>query len=154
MRFGDPNQKPNQLNKSVTGCLEGEAQLPGNADQESSKFQTKPMRQNFGMRPPQHDHKRNQTVIPEDIPGSAASGEVITSQANPNQDDEVITVNINVNRSTSDASSNRNTVSKLKCFSINARSIINKMQELKCYIYELDPDFVMITESWGGIHEP
>ena len=24
------------------------------------------------------------------------------------------------------------------------------MQELKCYIYELDPDFVMITESWAS----
>ena len=38
---------------------------------------------------------------------------------------------------------------KLKCFYANARSIINKRQELEMYIMEEQPDVVGITESWA-----
>ena len=41
------------------------------------------------------------------------------------------------------------TIDKVKCFQVNARSLINKMDEMKCYVYELKPDIVMITESWA-----
>ena len=27
---------------------------------------------------------------------------------------------------------------------------MNKIEELKCYIFENDPDIIMITESWGN----
>ena len=38
---------------------------------------------------------------------------------------------------------------KLKCFLINARSIINKKEELEAKVYEQNPDLVLIDESWA-----
>ena len=35
------------------------------------------------------------------------------------------------------------------CFLVNARSIINKMDELENYVHALKPDLTMITESWA-----
>ena len=35
------------------------------------------------------------------------------------------------------------------CSLVNARSIINKMDELESYVYALKPDLIMITESWA-----
>jgi ribonuclease P/MRP protein subunit RPP40 len=37
----------------------------------------------------------------------------------------------------------------LKCFYVNARSIINKREELEVYIIEEEPDVVGITETWA-----
>jgi hypothetical protein len=37
---------------------------------------------------------------------------------------------------------------KLKCFYCNARSIVNKQEELELYIHEEEPDIVGITETW------
>ena len=38
---------------------------------------------------------------------------------------------------------------KLKCFYTNARSIVNKRNELELYIMEEKPDIVAITETWA-----
>ena len=40
----------------------------------------------------------------------------------------------------------------LKCFYINARSIINKIDQFEAWVYELNPDIVGVTESWTGSH--
>jgi len=40
----------------------------------------------------------------------------------------------------------------LKCFYINARSIVNKIDQFEEWIYELNPDIIAITESWTGSH--
>ena len=40
-------------------------------------------------------------------------------------------------------------ISKLKCIYINARSIINKLDELQATVAALNPDIVGITESWA-----
>jgi len=37
----------------------------------------------------------------------------------------------------------------LKCFYINARSIINKREELEMYVLEENPDVIGITETWA-----
>ena len=45
---------------------------------------------------------------------------------------------------------NRNKVlSHLKCILINARSIINKKEEIEALAYEKDPDMLLITETWA-----
>ena len=41
-----------------------------------------------------------------------------------------------------------NTICKLDCFLANARSIVNKMSDLEQYVFEYNPD-VMILESWA-----
>ena len=38
---------------------------------------------------------------------------------------------------------------KLKCFYINARSIVSKTDELELYVLEEKPDILGITESWA-----
>jgi len=38
---------------------------------------------------------------------------------------------------------------KLKCFYTNARSIVNKRNELELYIMEERPDIIAITETWA-----
>ncbi len=38
---------------------------------------------------------------------------------------------------------------KLKCALLNARSMMNKRDELESFKYDVKPDIVMITESWG-----
>ena len=38
---------------------------------------------------------------------------------------------------------------KLTVFSVNARSLVNKMSEIECYAHEVDPDITCITESWA-----
>ena len=38
---------------------------------------------------------------------------------------------------------------KLTVFSVNARSLVNKMSEIECYAHEVDPDIICITESWA-----
>ena len=38
---------------------------------------------------------------------------------------------------------------KLKCFYVNARSIINKREELELYILNEKPDIIGITETWA-----
>ena len=35
-------------------------------------------------------------------------------------------------------------------FLVNARSIINRMDEFERYVYAPKPDLIMITESWSG----
>lgn len=40
----------------------------------------------------------------------------------------------------------------LKCFYINARSIVNKIDQFEVWIHELNPDIIGITESWAGSH--
>ena len=44
---------------------------------------------------------------------------------------------------------NRNKTSHLKCILINARSIINKKEEIEALAYEKDPDIILITETWA-----
>lgn len=39
---------------------------------------------------------------------------------------------------------------KLKCILINARSIINKKDELETVVFEKNPDVIMITETWAN----
>ena len=39
-------------------------------------------------------------------------------------------------------------VKKLKCFYVNARSIMNKRVELELYTLEEKPDIIGITETW------
>ena len=46
----------------------------------------------------------------------------------------------------------KETVNKLKCFLVNARSLVNKVEEMKCHVYEHDPDIIMITETWAKEH--
>ena len=38
---------------------------------------------------------------------------------------------------------------KLKCFYFNARSIINKRDELELYVFQENPDIIGITETWA-----
>ena len=38
---------------------------------------------------------------------------------------------------------------KLKCLLLNARSIINKKEELEAVAYEKNPDLILITETWA-----
>ena len=38
----------------------------------------------------------------------------------------------------------------LSCFYVNARSVVNKFDELECYVTELKPDVIFITESWAN----
>ena len=38
---------------------------------------------------------------------------------------------------------------KLICILLNARSIINKIEELEALVYEKHPDIIFITESWA-----
>ena len=38
----------------------------------------------------------------------------------------------------------------LSCFYVNARSVANKFDELECYVTELKPDVIFITESWAN----
>jgi ribonucleases P/MRP protein subunit RPP40 len=39
---------------------------------------------------------------------------------------------------------------KLKCLYFNARSIINKREDLELYVFEESPDIIGITESWAN----
>ena len=39
---------------------------------------------------------------------------------------------------------------RLNCFMVNARSVVNKIDDLESYVYEENPDVVMITESWAN----
>ena len=41
-------------------------------------------------------------------------------------------------------------IKSLSCLLINARSLINKMDELVAYVYENDPDLIFIDESWAS----
>ena len=41
------------------------------------------------------------------------------------------------------------TVYKLKVVSVNARSIMNKLDELQCIAVEENPDIICITETWA-----
>ena len=38
----------------------------------------------------------------------------------------------------------------LKCILINARSLLNKKEEIECYVYELRPDLIFVTETWAN----
>ena len=40
-------------------------------------------------------------------------------------------------------------IGKLRCVLLNARSLVNKIDDIRCYVFETDPDIVMVTESWG-----
>ena len=48
----------------------------------------------------------------------------------------------------------RTTISRdrLTCFYTNARSIVNKFQQLETYVHDLNPDIIGITESWTSSH--
>ena len=49
--------------------------------------------------------------------------------------------------------SNRNNDRNLEfsLFSLgHARSVVNKFDELECYVTELKPDVIFITESWAN----
>ncbi len=46
----------------------------------------------------------------------------------------------------------KNTVNRLKCSLVNARSLINKVEEMTRYVYEHTPDISMIKESWAKEH--
>lgn len=50
------------------------------------------------------------------------------------------------NRCASTLSSAEN--SELLCFLVNARSVVRKMDELRCYVFEKNLDIICITESW------
>ena len=39
---------------------------------------------------------------------------------------------------------------KISCFYCNARSVINKTDELELYVVEENPDLICITESWAN----
>ena len=39
---------------------------------------------------------------------------------------------------------------RLKCFMVNARSVVKKGDELQCCVVEENPDIIMITESWAN----
>ena len=41
-----------------------------------------------------------------------------------------------------------NRICRLDCFLLNARSIVNNMSELEEYVFEYNPDVIMISESW------
>ena len=45
-------------------------------------------------------------------------------------------------------SSGHNPVSGLKCVCLNARSIVNKMGELRLMVEDVEPDITGITETW------
>ena len=45
-------------------------------------------------------------------------------------------------------SSGNNPVSGLKCVCLNARSIVNKMGELRLMVEDVEPDIIGITETW------
>ena len=45
-------------------------------------------------------------------------------------------------------SSGHNAVSGLKCVCLNARSIVNKMGELRLMVEDVEPDIIGITETW------
>ena len=38
----------------------------------------------------------------------------------------------------------------LSCFYVNARCVVNKFDELECYVTELKPDVIFFTESWAN----
>ena len=39
---------------------------------------------------------------------------------------------------------------EIKCMCLNARSIINKKNELNLMVYDINPDIIGITESWAN----
>ena len=39
---------------------------------------------------------------------------------------------------------------KLNCFYANARSVVNKLEELELYVHEEKPHIIGITETWGN----
>lgn len=41
-------------------------------------------------------------------------------------------------------------VKKLKCIVVNARSIVNKVNDIQIYASRLDPDIICITETWAS----
>ena len=45
-------------------------------------------------------------------------------------------------------SSKLSPVSGLKCVCLNARSIVNKMGELRLMVEDVEPDIIGITETW------
>ena len=47
-------------------------------------------------------------------------------------------------------SSGHNPVSGLKCVCLNARSIVNKMGELRLMVEDVEPDIIGITETGLG----
>jgi hypothetical protein len=62
-------------------------------------------------------------------------------------------VKIKENNNVSDSSSKKSEKekigdSKIKCFYINVRSIVNKLDKLAIYLEEEKPDIVGITETW------
>jgi len=38
----------------------------------------------------------------------------------------------------------------LKCLTLNARSIINKLDDFQALIFDLEPDIVGVTETWAN----
>jgi len=43
---------------------------------------------------------------------------------------------------------NKNRKTELLCLSLNARSVMNKLDLLKATVYNMKPDIIGITESW------
>ena len=41
-------------------------------------------------------------------------------------------------------------LNKLNCFYANARSVVNKLEELELYVHEEKPHIIGITETWGN----
>jgi hypothetical protein len=63
--------------------------------------------------------------------------------------EDVNTVHIaQVEEPTAPGDGNMTNNTMIKCLYFNARSIMNKIDELRCYIVEESPDVIFITETW------
>ena len=62
--------------------------------------------------------------------------------------------NGNQTQATLNNGNKRESKGKLKCMLINARSIINKKEEIEAKAYEENPDFIFVTKSWDTCSQP
>ena len=53
-----------------------------------------------------------------------------------------------------EAASSGNLSQCLAIFYTNARSLVNKMELLRSYVFEYKPDIMLITETWGNVDLP
>ena len=65
-----------------------------------------------------------------------------------NRDYAVDLASVNNNIENRVMSNEHNPVSGLKCVSLNARSIVNKMGELRHMVEDVEPGIIGITETW------
>ena len=57
--------------------------------------------------------------------------------------------NVNNTRATNTSGRQRRSKRTLKCITLNAQSLVNKMSEFKLIVRDIKPHIISVTESWG-----